>query len=367
MNDLSAKSGRPRFLVLLLLLLNILATRAAADPVFTVTDLGPGGAVGINSSGQVLIENGGSASIANTTGPNAGTVTPLPSEGQGQPGISAVAINDNGQVIARGNALGPLLFSPGGGGAGSWTALGVSGGANALNGSGQVVGSAGIDFPQADLDNGKIIQLGTLGGTSSAAYGINANGQVVGSADTASGALHAFLWSNGKMTDLGTLGGQNSSALSINDSGQIVGLSYTANGSEHAFLYTNQTMKDLGTLPGDSSSLASQINAMGEIIGMSFTYPNTPHYFLYSNGVMQDINSLLPVGSGWTISNITGLNDLGQIVGQGYDSADGSEHAILLSPEVPEPSSIALPMILAGLAVVRRYYRRVRSAPLGSR
>jgi probable HAF family extracellular repeat protein len=121
-------------------------------------------------------------------------------------------------------------------------------------------------------------------------------------------------------------------------------------------------MKDLGTLPGDSSSTANQINAMGQIIGMSFTYPITKHYFLYSDGVMQDISSLLPVGSGWTISSISGINNLGQIVGQGYDSADGTEHAILLSPEVPEPSSIALPMMLTGLAVARRYYRRLRSA-----
>ena len=95
---------------------------------------------------------------------------------------------------------------------------------------------------------------------------------------TGNGTAH----SGGTMIDLGTLGGPGSQARSINDSGQIVGLSFTASGQIHAFLYSGEKMTDLGTLPGGTYSYAYGINNNGQIVGYSRTPSGQDHAFLYN-------------------------------------------------------------------------------------
>ena len=58
--------------------------------------------------------------------------------------------------------------------------------------------------------------------------------------------------------------------------------------------------------------------------------------FLYSNGTIQMLTSLIPTATGWTNLNATGINDQGQIVGQG--TINGQQHAFLMTPSVPEPA-----------------------------
>ena len=80
-------------------------------------------------------------------------------------------------------------------------------------------------------DGGAPTILGTLGGSFSAAFGINAQGWVVGQSETATGEIHAFLWTPSEgMIDLGTLGGATSTVQDINDRGQIAGGAENANG-----------------------------------------------------------------------------------------------------------------------------------------
>ena len=55
---------------------------------------------------------------------------------------------------------------------------------------------------------------------------------------------------------------------------------------------------------------------------------------------MQDLNNLIAPTSGWTLEEANGINDLGQIVGGGYNSS-GQWHAFLLTP-IPEPSTFVL-------------------------
>ena len=45
---------------------------------------------------------------------------------------------------------------------------------------------------------------------------------------------------------------------------------------------------------------------------------------------MADLNSLIPADSGWFLQQISGINDRGQIVGQGINRTTGANHAFLL-------------------------------------
>ena len=89
---------------------------------------------------------------------------------------------------------------------------------------------------------GTMTDLGTLGGTNSRGYGINNHGQVVGQAETATGALHSFLWQDGAMVDLNSRIPANSgwvlnTTFGIADDGRIVGQG-VHNGAAHAYVLT---------------------------------------------------------------------------------------------------------------------------------
>ena len=224
----------------------------------------------------------------------------------------------------------------------------------------------------------------------SVAYGINTSGQVVGAYFT-SATGYAFLYSHGTMTDINVWGGRDSVAYDINDSGHVVGVAAAINGGpRRAFLYHNGEMKDLGTLVGDtidhsSTSAAYSINNSGQVVGQSAFAPKSlqVHAVLYNpgekpkdlgsppgitivqssakginksgqivgwysiagygarpfinqNGSMHDLNSLLDSsGAGWTLTDVTAINDHGQIVGTGRDRL-GHSAAFLLTP-VPHP------------------------------
>lgn len=56
---------------------------------------------------------------------------------------------------------------------------------------------------------------------------------------------------------------------------------------------------------------------------------------------MEDLNNLIP-GSGWLLQNATGINDNGQICGNGRNPS-GRYDAFLLTPTTtPEPSTLVL-------------------------
>ncbi len=189
------------------------------------------------------------------------------------------------------------------------------------------------------------------------AYEINNAGQVTGVSIGATGS-RAFLLSGGVMQVIGDMpgGSDNSYAYGINDAGQVVGLSIGTTGLR-AFLWSGGVMQDLGDLPGGGdSSFAAGINDAGQVVGHSAATAGN-RAFLWSGGVLQDLNGLIDA-SGWTLTNARGINNLGQVVGWGFD-ADGAQRGFLLTPvsaAVPEPSTWA--MMLPGFfglgAVIRR-------------
>lgn len=72
---------------------------------------------------------------------------------------------------------------------------------------------------------------------------------------------------------------------------------------------------------------------------------------LYSDGTIKSLLSLLPPNTGLSNLGFGGINDAGQIIGQGL--IDGQERAFLLSPDVitPEPGASAVWAVL-GIAAV---------------
>lgn len=330
--------------------------KLSAQAMYTVTDLGtlPGGnrssGLGINSAGQVVGYGTTSTGANHAFLYNAGTMTDLGTL-PGGTNSAAYAINGSGQVagysytnccvihafLYDAGTMNDIGMLPDG----AYTAFGLG-----INASGQVTGSSDIGtsniFRAFLYSTGMMTNLGTLsGGSNSAAYGINDSGQVTGYSDSATsgGNNRAFLYSTGVMTDLGTLpGGNHSEGYAINVSGQVTGISDsgTSGGKDRAFMYRGGTMIDLGTLPGGSYSVGFGINAFGEVAGYgdSSTSGVTSHAFLHAQGGgMIDLNTVLPNGSGWTLTTVArgGMNDAGQITGTGTNS-NGATHAFLLTP-----------------------------------
>jgi probable HAF family extracellular repeat protein len=136
-------------------------------------------------------------------------------------------MNDRGQVVGQ-NRIG-------GTGAAMWYQgrvyeLGAPAGLDdwrpiAVNDRGWIVGNGGVLTDRAYLlRSGIFLDLGTLGGISASAVDVNDRGEVLGISETATGAVHPFLWRAGKMIDLTTRGIPDSMTVNaLGNDGQIVG------------------------------------------------------------------------------------------------------------------------------------------------
>jgi beta-lactam-binding protein with PASTA domain len=246
----------------------------------------------------------------------------------------AVSINDPGQIVG-------------------WAELENDDAWIYGNGSYTILGNPPSPFPRVFVFSfpTRINNNGTLVGT---AYNL---AQSLGFKHTGPGPFLA--------TDLiGTLGGPNSSANGINDTGMVVGETSLADPSlgGHAYVMDKfGAIKDLGTASPDplATSSASAINNTSlNIVGQSDVDPSRAwmscqHAVMWQNaGTIIDLNQLLdpsvapPVGtpnscSGffpstnvcptcWELISATGINDLGQIAGEGI--INGQHHAYLLTP-----------------------------------
>lgn len=221
--------------------------------------------------------------------------------------------------------------------------------ARGINDFGHVVGqrqvseqkSSYVDtHPQAFLwRDGETVDLGgQFEDPSSVACAINNLGQVVGYSECdcrATPGPRAFLWDPGEIVYLGTFGGGDARALAINDSGAVVGeaeMMITRRGAplltSQAFLWEHGRLVNLGTLGGDTSS-AADINAPGRIVGWSTTAEGSSHAFVWDGSAMRDLNDSIPPDSGWILSKAHGINNAGEIVGEG--EYDGQTRAFLLT------------------------------------
>jgi probable HAF family extracellular repeat protein len=197
---------------------------------------------------------------------------------------------------------------------------------------------------------GSLIDIGNQQGWYNAANGINDRGQVAGKVYLNNGATpRAFLWNpspangtTGTLIDLGSLGGPNSEATAINSAGQVGGDANTSSGGNDAFLWTPTTpngttgsMIALGTI-----SNVTGINDSGEIVGSSSFVPvgvtagNPPSAaFLSSGGKVINLGSL--GGSSFQDASYAyAINSYGQVVGTS-DVNTSDHHAFLWTPTTP--------------------------------
>jgi probable HAF family extracellular repeat protein len=213
--------------------------------------------------------------------------------------------------------------------------------ANGINNSGEVVGTGYLSsstFHAFLYSGGKMKDLGPSGAFQASAYAINTSGQIVGSYLLNSGASGTFLYTNGTMTTIPNPAGSSEAlGVAINDNGEIVGELYPTAGGSHAAKFSNGVWTDLGNLPGAQGSEATAINSSGEIVGTAVFPPIYKPFragkhvpFITTAGGLVNLNTLIPAGSGFTLTDAVGINDSGQILCDATN-ASGNEHAVLLS------------------------------------
>lgn len=362
----------------LLLLLTLPAAAAPPSAGYTMTDLGElitaytgegNGAFGVNDAGQVIL-NGmttpspqtGNAVLWDTgRETDLGTLPPLTVEDGTH--SEAYGLNNRGQVVGSAGSFGPIFmsglqFSRGflykGGVLHQLTDKAASFQPFAINDAGQIAGrNAHRGFFYV---RGKLTPIATLShvpaGNASTARALNAAGLVAGWS-TVGGKengpilpFHAFLWDakTRKLHDLGTLPGhRNSYAYSINERGQAVGLAANEPPTTFGFfgasvtakeaigmLWAGKTKTPLPPLPGDVSSAAWGINNAGVIVGQSVDAKGTVHACLWRDKKAVDLNTLMHVGSQWTLTRVSAISNKGWIVGSG--TLNGKPHAFLLTP-----------------------------------
>jgi probable HAF family extracellular repeat protein len=360
--------------------LALAATRAQADPYYTITNLGPRSGAALNNLGDVVGNTGtvftnlGAPYIYHSYGAAAGTFTNL----SGLLGTSTYLndINDSGQII--GTMTTPVGYHGFVDSGGQVTLIPTSAAAPysftaGISNSGAVIGTdyGTYSGPGPAPGGGFLYSRGqTIDlGFAMIPRAISGAGNLVGQAN---GNDEVYLYQNGHWNH--AAGGDPSA---INNAGQVVGqyvasLRHLPDGSNvtswHAFLYQNGQFTDLGTL-GGFRSWASAINSQGQVVGTS-DVTSIPydygHAFLYQNGTMTDLNKLIAPSSGWTLQSARAINDKGQILGYGV-SPSGEQDTFLLTPasepppiapEVPEPNTLAFFALAAAAMALRRAWRR---------
>ena len=340
--------------VMLVALGSLVCGAHAGAQQYIVTDLGTlsgntvSTAYAVNNSGEVAgtsstptaaiatMFNGGRATSVSTLGSNVSVATAINGSG-GIVGYNIFYSNPNSEfqafVYNNGsmvNINSPSLFPSGSA-------------AYGINNSGQVVGTGYLNsssFHAFLYSNGKMTDLGPRGAYQATAVAINNSGQIIGGYSLNSGAAGAFLYSNGKMTTLPAPAGASASGFAINDSGEIAGALYLNSGQVDAAKFLNGVWTDLGAISGAASSTAKAINSSGQIVGTAI-FPQTQYHppkpgkhvpFLSTTSGLADLNTLIPSGTGFTLTDAVGINDSGEIACNATN-ASGSAHAVLLTPQ----------------------------------
>ncbi len=255
--------------------------------------------------------------------------------------------------------------------------------ASGINSAGTVVGTDG-NGNAFSLTGGTLNTFIPNGGTSALAFGINDHGVIVGQYTAAGGAsTPGFIQAGNTVTTVNAPSGSTGdfvNAQGINNHGEVVGFYVGNDDAQHGFVAnvasasngsltgTAVTDPNIPSIPGEPGAtfVFSQIlgiNDSGLAVGYYGDSTGSQHGFLYNTNTGQysfldDPNAAF--NNGVEITQITGINDSGEITGF-YSDANGVLHGFVATASVPEPSSVALLCIglttLMSTGYVRRYRR----------
>lgn len=348
--------------------------QARAAPLYQITVIGGAGsaAYDLNNAGQVVgtLAAGAGSHAFFFDGSNLADLGTF-----GGASSSANGLNDNGTVVGWADAADgtrQAFVTTNGGISGLSLSLSGSSDASGINNTGVIVGtfeatnSVGDVAPQAYLwTNGVVTQLGPAL-AENYGFGERDYGNAINNAGTAVGtaAVNAapdypsqpFVYANGVMQELGDFGGIISEAWGVNDHGQVVGSAGVATSDTqpnvyayHAFLYSDGIMQDLGTLNDRYDSVAYDINNVGQVVGKAGA-PGGGGAALFAAGSITLLDTLIDPVDGWTITNASAINDLGQIAGTACKAGLCYAVRLDLANAVPEPGPVSL--VVAGLLLV---------------
>jgi uncharacterized membrane protein len=144
------------------------------------------------------------------------------------------------------------------------------------------------------------------------------------------------IWSTGTWTPLPARPNCHTmESAAINESGEVTGFLRDIRLIKNtAFLYRDGILTDLLPPPGFTDSEGKAINAAGTVVGLISVHPMeqpfVEHAAIFVNGRGTDLNTLIGLGTGWELTRATGINDKGQIIGDGKHN--GQPTSFLLTP-----------------------------------
>jgi probable HAF family extracellular repeat protein len=339
---------------------------------YTVTSFGAGFSPDdINNLGQVVGNYKTPPSGSNPWLYSGGTLTLLTAPltaGLGYTSITAVGLNDRGQMVgfggtAQNNDATPNAFVYDTA-TGSATRIAAPAGMlyvqpTGINAAGVVSGTAldGTSLRRVvEYGAGQTTDLGQFDGNPSQARGIDASGRIAGYSDNGVSQTAYVRQPGGGATAV-----FSGMATGINDAGHVSG--QTSGAAPHALLYADGRTIDIDPLlAGSQRSFANSLNNGDQVVGYFFK-DGVQTAFLYADGAAVSLDSLIDSASGWSLRNARAINDRGQVIGQGV--FNGVNTGFLLTPvaAVPEPATLALLLGGLGLIAVCRRGRSIATSP----
>ncbi len=348
----------------LALLISLAAASAAlAQPLYTVTDLGrmPGYTystfpLDINNRGEVVgFAQGGATYQAFIWDASRGMRALPPVPTQESRSSTALAINDNGDIIGfsgqsgGSNIVGWVYH------AGQYTILGSIPGYNGalpsgINNNMEVVGRAtGFDSlaPYTNFYWSPATgMINPVPGSQAEFYDINDSGIICGGFRSGNAeGITTWNMRTGAVSDLGILPGAGLAlGYSINASGRVAGVNTFYDISGHATAHPVYASPETGVV--DLSIFQSAgigINNLGDIVGSRPFASNSTYYsWLYSpaRGTILDLQAVVQDAAHFSqVSSARAINDAGQIVATGNNGnfpTDLSRRGLVLTP-IPAP------------------------------
>ena len=208
------------------------------------------------------------------------------------------------------------------------------------------------------------------------ATGINNQSQVVGYSFTNQG-WRPFLWENGAIKNLGILSNDdnhsynNSYATGINDKGQIVGYVSSPDGGSQAIRWENGLVQRLGSF---YNTAAIAVNNKGQTVGYSYQNGQQPFLYratLWENDMAFDLNTLISPNSGWSLHSAIGINDLGEIIGNGEFQGRRKTFALkpktILKAQVPEFTPTFSLLVFSSFSLSLSFFRKNKPSCLSAK